>query len=95
MKPQPIPSGSRRVPQAARCETEPAPGCADTRCGRQLPAADNAKRPEIIRARRGEEQRSLRRPGLELSCTGCPGWGSAPAGCGVLHCSRVPGGNFG
>ena len=59
MKPQPIPSGSQRFLQAARCETERAPGCADTRCGYQLPAGDNAKQPENIRACWEEEEGSL------------------------------------
>lgn len=58
MKPQPIPSGSQGF---LRCETKHAPGCADTRCGRQLPAGDNAKQPEIIQARWEEEEGSLRR----------------------------------
>lgn len=87
MKPEPIPSGSQRVPQAAGCETERAPGCADTRCGRGCPQErmpSNLKSSGLGGKRRREAYGGA---GLELSSAGCPGWGSAPAGewCAALQ----------
>lgn len=93
MKPEPIPSGSQRVPQAAGCETERAPGCADTRCGRGCPQErmpSNLKSSGLGGKRRREAYGGA---GLELSSAGCPGWGSAPAGewCAALQYSPPAG----
>lgn len=85
MKPQPIPSGTQCFLQAARCETEHAPGYADTRCGCQLPTGNNAKQPEIIRARWEEEEGSLQRCGARAEQHRLSRLGLS-AGGGVVCC---------
>lgn len=95
MKPQPIPSGSQRVLQAAPCETERAPGCSDTRCGSNCPQemvpsnlkssglGGKRRRDAYGSGRAGAEQRWLSRLGLST-------------GGGVVCCiAAVPGRNFG